>query len=363
LLIVILMLYLFRRWLEPFMLNQNAKVGRVRQDHIGLTLFELLITFLRSLLFPLLLLILAYSISESTRENAPYLSSSITRSSKLLFLLLFLRITCEKDGLAQVHFGWPDYRRKNIRKLATTLLIWAWPVLLVTAYLFRVEVDSVNVVLGRLIFAIAIMIVIAIIGSHFLQNRLRGEPFSNYTKLVLLLSVLASISLIVTSLTGYIYSGYVLFNGLIDTLALAVGLAVFYSLMKRWLLLVNRRLRFRRKVAAMQAADEETADADAEEVDIVSLSASVTQLLKAATFILGVVCFVYLWAPLFSGLEAMQRVTLWTVSEMSQGEAIITSITLASVAMALLVLVITFAAARNFPGAVSHREPVTPPGN
>jgi potassium efflux system protein len=364
LLIVILMLYLFRRWLEPFMLNQNAKVGRVRQDHIGLTLFELLITFLRSLLFPLLLLILAYGISESTRENAPYLSSSITRSSKLLFLLLFLRITCEKDGLAQVHFGWPDYRRKNIRKLATTLLIWAWPVLLVTAYLFRVEVDSVNVVLGRLIFAIAIMIVIAIIGSHFLQNRLRGEPFSNYTKLVLLLSVLASISLIVTSLTGYIYSGYVLFNGLIDTLALAVGLAVFYSLMKRWLLLVNRRLRFRRKVAAMQAADEETADADAEEVDIVSLSASVTQLLKAATFILGVACFAYLWAPLFSGLEAMQRVTLWTVSDMSQGEAIITSITLASVAMALLVLVITFAAARNFPQLASlillTRSRVTP---
>jgi potassium efflux system protein len=79
---------------------------------------------------------------------------------------------------------------------------------------------------------------------------------------------------------------------------------------------------------------------------------------------IGVVGFVYLWLPLFSGLEAMQRVTLWTVSEMSQGEAIITSITLASVAMALLVLVITFAAARTLPQLVSlillTRSSVTP---
>ncbi len=354
LLVFILILYLFRSRLEPYMLRQNAKVGRVRQDHIGLTFGELLITLLRSLLIPLILLILAYGISESTRENAPYLSGSMARSAKVFFLLMFLRITCEKGGLAQVHFGWPQYRCINIRNLATTLLIWAFPLFFVAAYIFRVEVDSVNVVLGRLIFTLAIMVVIAIIAVHFLRNRLSDEPFSRYTLAVLTLSVLAGIALMVTTLTGYIYTGYVLFTGLMNTIALAFGLAVFYSLMKRWLLLVNRRIRFRRKVAALQAANEEEAsDPEEEEIDIVSLSASVAQLLKAATFMLGAVGFVYLWLPLFSGLEAMQRVTLWTVSEMSQGEAIITSITLASVALALLVLVITFAAARTLPQLVS----------
>jgi potassium efflux system protein len=365
LLIIILTLYLFRNRIEPYLLKQNAKVGRVRQDHIGLTLFELLITILRSLLFPVLLAVLAYGISDSTRDNAPYLSGSMARSSKLLFLLIFLRIACEKDGLARVHFGWPDYRCSNIRNLATTLLIWAWPLLLVAAYLFRVEVDSVDVVLGRLVFAIAIITVVAIIAVHFLRNRLSDEPFSRYTMMVLTISVLACIALVVTSLTGFIYSGYILYNGLVNTLALAVGLAVFYNLMKRWLLVVNRRLRFRRKVAALRAANEEEADdPETEEVDIVSLSASVAQLLKAGTFMIGVVGFVYLWLPLFSGLEAMQRVTLWTVSDMSQGEAIITNITLASVALALLALVITFAAARNLPQLASlillTRSSVTP---
>jgi potassium efflux system protein len=368
LLIIILTVFLFRRRLEPYMQRQNAKVGRVRQDHIGLTLLELLITLLRSLFFPVLLAIVAYGISDSTSENAPYLSGSMARSAKLLFLLTFLRIACEKDGLARVHFGWPDYRCINIRNLATTLLIWAWPLLFVAAYLFRVEVDSVNVVLGRLLFAIAIMIVVLIIILHFLRNRLSDQPFSRYTMLVLTLAVLACISLVVTSLTGYIYSGYILFTGLVNTVALAVGLAVFYSLMKRWLLLVNRRLRFRRKVAALQAAsEEESADSETEEteeIDIVSLSESVTRLLRAATFMLGSIGFVYLWLPLFSGLEAMQRVTLWTVSDMSQGEAIITSITLASVAMALLVVVITVAASRTIPQLVSlillTRSGVTP---
>ena len=60
----------------------------------------------------------------------------------------------------------------------------------------------------------------------------------------------------------------------------------------------------------------------------------------------------------------MQRVTLWTVSDVTQGEAIITGITLASLALALFIGVATYSAARTIPKLMAvvllGRDNVTP---
>lgn len=114
--------------------------------------------------------------------------------------------------------------------------------------------------------------------------------------------------------------------------------------------MVRRRLRFREILAARQAPDDDREQAaESEDFDLVTLSASVSRLLTAATLALGVLGFVYVWAPLFRALEALQRITLWTVSDVAGGESVLTSITLASLLLAVLIGLVTVIAARNLP--------------
>lgn len=345
-----LLWFLFREKFHRYASAQRAKLGRVNQDSIGLTFVAMLFTILRSLAIPALLLVLAHGISSGGHEMAPYLGSSMNRSAKILFLLLLLRNSCESGGLAQLHFNWPQNLCANIRNLSTTLLVWAWPLMLLTSYLFRVEVDSINIVLGRLVFTASMVAVIAILLHDALHRRRSRNPLSRMEAAFYLVIVTACIFLVVTAMMGYIYTGYVLDNGLINTLLLGIALAFFYGVLKRWLVLANRRWRYQQWLDSSKAADREDSGEDSWEDDnLSSLSASAGQFLKAGTILLALLGLAYLWAPLFKALEAMQRVTLWTVDDVQQGEAIITSITLASVALAMIVAVTTYSAARTIP--------------
>lgn len=365
LLILVLLSLLFRKTVKQYVASQKAKVGNVRKDHIGLTFGALLITAFRSLIIPLFLVVLARDLGHASSAAAPYLSSSLSGSARDLFLLILLRISCEPNGLAQLHFNWPQQTCARIRKLTTSLLIWAWPPLLIAALVFRVEVDSVNIVLGRLIFAVAMIVVLVLFTLHFWRKYQNRSKKSRLDLLILLIINSTILFLIIASQAGYIYTGYVLFDGIIRSLALGILLVYFYNFMKRWLTLVNRRMRFRNVLAARQAAnDDEAGVVEFEESEAYALSTSISQLLKAGTIILAVIGYAYLWAPLFSALEAMKRVTLWTTSDVSQGEAVITSITLASVAMALFIGILSYSAARTIPSLISlilrSRENVTP---
>jgi len=280
-------------------------------------------------------------------------------------VILMLRTACKENGIARVHFDWAPPTCREIRRFTTWLLIWWWPLALITSFLLRVEVNSINAVFGRLIFCVA-MVIIGITLSRFLSSdfrevarkkRLRfGEAF-----LVIFFTVFS----IAGTLLGYLYSVTIMWKALLDSLVIGIGLMFFYYIMQHWLLVVRRRLRFSELLAARQAHQEgETPEADPEEIDLVTLSASVSQLLKAGTLTLGVIWFAYIWAPMFRAMEAMQRITLWTVSDLSEGEAILTSITLATLALALFIGFITFFAARYAPQLLSlvlrSKKSITP---
>jgi potassium efflux system protein len=219
-----------------------------------------------------------------------------------------------------------------------------------TGFLLRIEVDSISAVFGRLFFCLNMSILGVILFRHIWP---RSEGISEYRRWRILgawLVISGAVFFIACSILGYIYSAKMMYDALIASVMIGIGLIFFYYLMQRWLLVVRRRLRFRELLAARQALDDDQERAaESEESSLVTLSASVSQLLTFGTLALGTLGFAYVWAPLFRALEAMQRITLWTVSDVSEGEAILTSITLASVALALLIGVITYFAARNVP--------------
>jgi len=350
LLALILLSLVLRRKMDSYLRIINKKVGRVREDSIRFTFRALLITIVRSIATPLLLVVLANTLESYGAGVAQYLSTSLFGPAETLFVILLLRTACKENGIARVHFDWAPATCREIRRFTTWLLIWWWPLTLVTSLIFRVEIDSINAVFGRLLFSVA-MVILGITLSRFLSSDFReisrkkrwrfGEAF--------LVIFIAAFS-IAGTLLGYIYSVKIMWEALVDSLVISIGLMFFYYLMQRWLLVVRRRLRFSEMLTARQAHQEgEAPEAESEGIDLVTLSASVSQLLKAGTLTLGVIWFAYIWAPMFRAMEAMQRITLWTVSDLREGEAILTSITLASLALALFIGFITFFAARYVP--------------
>jgi len=350
LLAFVLISLLTRSKMTAHLRNINKKVGRVREDSIRFTFRALLITVVRSIATPILLLILAASLEVSGTEVAQYLGTGFVESAETLFVILLLRTACKENGIARVHFDWAPATCREIHHFTTWLLVWWWPIMLVSALLFRVEVDSINAVFGRLLSVLS-MVVLGVTLARFLSSDFR--PIERKRRLRFgegLLVILIAGFFVVCTIVGYLYTAITVWENLVHSLAIGLGLLFFYYFMQRWLLVVRRRLRFNEMLAARQALQEgEAPEAEPEENDLVTLSASVSQLLKAGTLTLGVLWFIYIWAPMFRAMEALQRVTLWTISDLSEGEAILTSITLASVALALLIGFLTYFAARYVP--------------
>ena len=350
LLALILLSLVLRKKMDLYLQSINKKVGRVREDSIRVTFQAFLITIVRSISTPLLLVILASGLESSSTGTAPYLATGIIGSAKTLFVILLLRTACKDYGIARVHFDWAPSTCLKIRSFTTWLMLWLWPLMLITAILFKVEADSINAVFGRLLYCVS-MVVLGVTLSRFLSSDFRETKTSRRLRFgEALLVILITVFFVTASIFGYLYSARIVSQSLMDSLTIAIGLMFFYYFMQRWLLVVRRRLRFNELVSARQVHQEgETPEAEPEVNDLVTLSDSVSQLLRAGTLTLGVIWLAYIWAPMFRALEAMQRITLWTINDLSEGEAILTSITLATLVLALFIGFITFLAARHVP--------------
>ena len=354
LLVIIFISFALRKRTTLYLHSLSTKVGRARDDSIRYTFRALLLALIRSTATPLLLLILASGLENAGSGASPYLAASLIHAAEILFLILLLRVVCEENGIAQAHFGWTQTACMSIRNLCTSLLIWWWPLALLTSFLLKIEVDSISAVFGRLFFIIHISILGKMLFKFIWSESLGGTAYRRWRIVGSGIVASTTVFFIFCCIFGYIYTGSIVYNAWTTSLIIVTGLVFLYYIMQRWLLVTRRRLRFQELLAARQATDDERERAaESEETDLVTLSASVSKLLTFATLALAMFSLAYVWAPLFRALEAMQRITLWTVSDMSEGEAILTSVTLATVVWALLIGLIIYIAARNVPPLIS----------
>jgi potassium efflux system protein len=352
LLILVLAALVLSKGMSRRVQDLSQKIGRARDDSISYTFRTLLLTLVRSIAPSMLLIMLAYNLDSpgAAVGAAPYLAEGLLISAKSLFLIVLLRTACEEKGLAEAHFGWLRSTCLKVRQSATWLLLWWWPLGLATGLLFRLEVDSINAVFGRLLF-IAALAVVGVTVSRFLWPGVDAAPETRRLRLMGAVASLAMMSFYITSiLLGYLYSAEIVYNLMMNSLLMGIGLLFFYFFMQRWLLVARRRLRFQELVNARQSSEDKKDSAEEyEDHDLVTLSESVGQLLQSGTLVLGAVGMALTWFPLFRAMEAMERVTLWTISDTLDGEAILTSITLASLVLAIFIAVTAIYAAHSVP--------------
>ncbi len=349
-LVLAIILLALRGKIDARLRDINKKVGRVREDSILHTLRAMLLNIVRVLPVPLVLLLLVRSIHSPDSEAATYLASGLQNSIQMLMILLLLRVSCMDIGVARSHFAWPKEYCESLQLLTTRLLVWWFPLVVITAFTFRVELNSINAVLGRLLFC-AVMVIFTLLMLRFLVTGSGVvKQHSRWRYWGIPLVIINGVFFVTIAALGYVYSGQTYFGMVINSLVIVVIVLFFYHTLHRWLLVVRRRLRFNEILEARQAVNEnEATEVEPEEVNLVSISESVSSLLKIAAVAVAAFWLAYIWAPLFRALEIMQQVTLWTISDVSDGEAIMTSITLASLMLALLIGLFTVIAARNFP--------------
>lgn len=328
----------------------NKKVGRVREDSILLTLRALALSIVRSLPVPLILLLLVNGLQSPELGIAPYLAKGLEESIAVLLGLLIVRTSCLRNGFARIHLGWREEICDNLKQLCTRLLIWWFPLIVLTAFILRIEVDSINAVLGRLVFCLDMIVLTYLLTRFAASESLKLKDHPRWRFWVMFLLVANGVFFILCAILGYLYTSQVLFGVVTNSLLIIIAAVLVFYILQRWLLVYRRRLRFNEILSARQSIKEgEHPEAEIEAVDLVSLSESVTSLLKAATVTITALLLALIWVPLFRALEVMQRITLWTISDVADGEAVITSITLASVVLALLIGLFTIIAARNVP--------------
>jgi potassium efflux system protein len=174
--------------------------------------------------------------------------------------------------------------------------------------------------------------------------------------------------LVVLAGFGFSYTAATLSRQIIDSLWLLVGIIVVNDLVIRWLSLAQRKIAWKRaleKREAARAAREEKGEkaevaagegeappVEPEELDLAVVDVQTRKLLHTVLFFSGAIGAFLIWADVFPALGVFDEVSVWSQTVTVDGEQVVQPITLADLLFALVILIVTLAAARNLPGVL-----------
>ncbi len=360
-------------------------VGLPYADRFSLTAKALLITLLLALPIPVLLGYVGWRLQQTpnTSEFTSAVAIALPMIAWLYLTMKFVHLLCRSKGTAEVHFHWDTGAvatfRKHLRWLIPTLTVFAF----VTAVMEEQTNNAYRDSLGRLTFIIQ-MTAITVFAAWVLhprkgipRNLIASHPESWAAHLQYIwypLSVMAPVAMIILAITGYYYTAVQLSERLAAMVWMVVAALVLYAVIARWLITTQQRLateRMRREREAEVEAQKAAADAahsPAGEGAPASL-ASVTnvkdhaidfetiekQTRRIVRTLIGwsvVVATWLIWSDVLPALTLLDDVKLWDYTVVSDGQEKFIPVTLTHLALAIVLIIITFVAAKNIPGVI-----------
>lgn len=392
--LVLVVLVAARRKLRARLHDISQRVARPFSDSYVLTLRAGAQTVLLSLPWPALVWFLGWRVGvavdvtdAAVYELAQAAASGLCMVALLLWTLSLLWHACRKSGLAETHFRWDPAAVRLARRNIGWLILVAVPVVFVVYTTERHSESAWRASVGRAAFMLG-MVALAVFlyrllrpASGILANRLKRHKAGwlyNLRYIWYPLAVGGPLALAVTSASGFHYTAVQLSEDLTRTAWLIVALLLLHALLVRWLFVAQRRLAIeqaRKKRAAAEEAQSagqpapgEAFEFDEAKLNLVSIGDQARRLLRGMAAFGLIIGLWVIWADMLPALSFMGEVELWsyTVADVEAGvqagteeseaaPATITGqhveyITLAHVALAVVVAVGTFILARNIPG-------------
>ena len=367
---------LSRKSLYEGLSNIAARVGSVQRDSYWHTPRAIAMCGLITLPVPVILMVSGFILVNAVTPDPfiPQLGRTGLDLGGFLWFFLTWREWNKDNALMEPHF---DVARP-IRKSLDSELKWFTPIaaMLLGGVTATQNSRDIDVYSGVSIFA---FILIALTMSVFAfrlfwvkhdvlgQAAKQGNRVWRYRKLITVLFVgLPTLSAILAVL-GYYETARVLLSRLLFSSGLLVSTYVLYGLIRRTVLVAQRRLALKQAIerrdrmvrerkAALEAEERgEVVSAaptiDYDEIDVESISRQTSQLLNMLVTIGFAVLMWLFWQDLLPALSAIDRVKIPLGSSIGpSGDIIDSSLSLWTIMKSIAILALTVMAGRNLPG-------------
>lgn len=357
-----------RQWLRS--LKECAvPLRRLTTDNYWATLKAAMYSLLLCVPLPLVLYLAGTQLEQ--RGNIGLLLSALgpalQESALLLLLVRAIRVGAYKDGLMSRHFKWRPHTIDHLKLVAGRLSRVVLPIWFLSLFLVNLDFGSVRGGLPHLVIAV-LMVSIAWSTLPVLNRFMESDTREWHWSVKGLRFFLIGITLVLggAALSGYLYTAGTLISRLIETFLLLLVLVSLFYLVIRWLLLAQRRVAYRKalekRAALRQKALEEKSGEAAEkdvsesqevqeepELDLEAVSKGARELLATALILSGVALFLWTWSEILPALGVLEDYALWQQTSTVEGETVLQPVTVLDLLASLLIIVITFLAARRLP--------------
>jgi len=354
-------------------LGELAKpVGR-RDDRFNVTLAALLVTLMLAIPVPFAVGFAGWLLgatSDTTNSLAAW-GNGLISTAIVLFMLGLFRTMCLPEGLFIAHFHWSPAGTRRLGRALRLLALAIAPAALLTSIaatsgdLALIEgMGRFGFVLGSLALTLFLYRVFRPQGGA-LTGGLNRKGLAWRTRRIWFWGIVATpIVLAALAMAGYFVTASELQARLFTSGWILLATIIVFDVGMRGVTVAGRRAAYeqadaRRAKAFADAVAKAAADASGEVlpqlqeesiIDVVAVSQQTRILLRAAAGLLLTVLLWGIWSSIFPALNVFNDVVLWSHVVTTTAGDTIQAVTLGHVLLSLLILTLTFVAARNLPG-------------
>jgi potassium-dependent mechanosensitive channel len=377
--LVLIVLCVIGRWQARHRLPELAELTlRIRTDAYSHTTKALGLTIVAASVWPLIFAVAGWQV-EADPIGEPFgndIGSALINIVPFVSVLSLLHWLTRTDGLCYRHFRWPEeistVLHKRIRWLAALMI----PAAFLANAASRSNINEMFYAIGRpMLLLILVTLTVFLWRSFrrsdaFMRHFDAHRPDGFMSRLWILwfpLLLIAPIVLFLGAAFGYLHTAAELTALLIgQTAMLLISLLLIKDMLLRWFYIIERRSRFEIVVRQREQAradreshEEDTAgsafDADIPEVDYRGLGEQARSVIRVGV-LLGLVLGVgWIWGDLLPAIGLLDQIQLpFSKVVIVDGVEQQLPVTLANLAVGILILAGTLFAAKNLSGLLGY---------
>ncbi|MHC4538641.1 MAG: mechanosensitive ion channel domain-containing protein [Planctomycetota bacterium] len=346
----------------------SEQVHQVQTDSFLHTLKTLGLTGFLAATWPTILFVVQWRLSAAAPDHdfSQALASGLLELVPIVFALCFFWHFAVPHGLAQDHLRMRHEPLSFLRRLLAWYFVLTIPIMLIVQLMQAQQTDEqwynsagrLFFMAGLIVLSLLLLLLLRPTGllmEPYLRQR-RGGWLERLRYVWYPLCFVLPVAFALLAGMGYFYAARHLYEKFVITMVLILLTILIRAIFIRWLMVAQRRLalleRQKREAAGQEAEGQDQSASTTEPhqsktkdntTTIFQISRQTRRLIDVITVFFLIGSMWYVWNDVLPALGALAEIQLWGMT----GEKLVT---LGSVAMALLVVVLTVVITRNVPG-------------
>lgn len=355
-----------------FLIKVSNFVGNVTKDRFSVTVQVFFWSIFSALSLPILWFSIGHGLQKSWQfPIAIAIGYGIKDTAPILWLFIISEKFASQNGLFIVHFKWFKNNVKKAMRYHRLSIFVIVPLIILLITFEHYNNRQFAPTLGRFCFILLCIYLSLImhnlkkVGVPLYLNRY-GASENIISNFLWLLLIIAPILSIISTLLGYFLTSQKLLIRLETSAAIWFSLLIFYHIIIRWMLIQRRKIAFERvkqkraEIIAQRIKKEEKkinkninkkifTDFKKNIINLNIISAQSIGLVRSIITMIALILLILIWSELHSAFSFLENIKLWNVKMTVDYIETVQSITLASLLIAVFIIIFTTQLIRNFP--------------